>query len=109
MEIITIKEVPVRENKRGVSARFLIDRQAVVVSNVVLQDGEAVPTHITPVDVFFHVLEGRGTVEIGEESQVVSEGQIIVSPANIPHSLKANQGKAFSVLVVKTPNPDKTS
>jgi len=109
MEIITIKEVPVRENKRGVSARFLIDRPDVMVTNVVLKDGEAVPTHTTPVDVFFHVLEGGGTVEIGEESQAVSEGQIIVSPANIPHGLKADQGKAFSVLVVKTPNPGKKS
>ncbi|MBC7083900.1 MAG: hypothetical protein QME82_08440 [Bacillota bacterium] len=34
-------------------------------------------------------------------------GDIVLSPKNIPHGLRAGQSEDFSVLVVKTPNPEK--
>lgn len=105
MEIIRVNEMPATVTPRGVRARFLIDRPDVVVTNLVMEPGEVVEKHVTPVDVFFHVVEGRGTVEIGDEAGEVKAGDIIVSPASIPHGLRAAADNRFSVLVVKTPNP----
>lgn len=34
-------------------------------------------------------------------------GDIVLSPKNIPRGLWAGQSEDFSVLVVKTPNPEK--
>jgi len=72
---------------------------------MVLNPGESLKKHTTPVDVFFYVLEGEGIVEIGNEKQIVNKDMLVDSPKNIPHCLY-NEGKEiFRVLVVKTPKP----
>lgn len=109
MEIIRISDVPLKGTPRGIQGRSLVDLPDVSVMNLVLAPGEKVPAHVTPVDVLFHVLEGEGSVIIGEERAKVKEGEIIVSPANIPHALEADAGLRFSFLVIKTPNPKKKS
>lgn len=105
MEILRLSEMPLTVNPRGISARFLIDRPDVHVANLVVEPGQTVETHVTPVDVFFYVVEGSGTINIGDETGEVKAGDVIVSPARIPHGLKAAPDGRFSVLVVKTPNP----
>ena len=59
--------------------------------------------HVTPVDVFFYILEGKGVVEIGDEQQEVSKDTIIESPAKIPHRLLNPGNETFRFLVVKVP------
>jgi len=106
MEIIEIAQKEIETTPKGVKARRLVSRPAVAVVNLILEPGGEVKTHTTAVDVYFHVLEGEGTVEVGEEKEKVKAGQIIISPANIPHALYASENTIFSVLVVKTPNPN---
>lgn len=49
---------------------------------------------------------GSGVVIVGDEEIEASDGDIVPSPRDIPHGLKADEGE-FSLLVVKTPNPDR--
>ena len=65
----------------------------------------ALDTHVTPVDVFFYVVSGRGSVEIGAEKAAVQAQDLVFSPQNVPHALQAAEDAPFEVLVVKTPNP----
>lgn len=60
-------------------------------------------------DAFFYVLEGQGVVEIGGEQQRVSQDQLIVSPARIPHRLWNESEAVFRFLVVKTPRQTEPS
>ncbi len=105
MEVIKLAEKQAILNPRGISVKHLITRKDVAVSNVVLQPGQNLPVHTTPVDVFFYVIEGKGRVQIGDEVEEVSATNLVVSPAGIPHGLTADEDSVFSVLVVKTPNP----
>ncbi len=105
MEVIRMSEAAVILNPRGIRARKLLDKAAVQVTNLLLQPKERVDTHVTPVDVFFYVVNGRGTVEIGAETAAVQAQDLVFSPKNVPHALQAAQDAPFEVLVVKTPNP----
>lgn len=105
MEVIHLQEIATATNPRGVQVRHLIRRQDVAVSNLVLKPGETLAAHVTPVDVVFYVVEGRGQIQIGEESAQVAATDLVVSPAGIPHGLTADPDSLLSVLVVKTPNP----
>lgn len=105
MEVVKINSVPLKETPRGIAGRQLIDLPDIHIMNLVLNPGERVPDHVTPVDVLFHVIEGQGTVRIGGETANVEAGEIIVSPAKIPHGLQASEDSKLSVLVMKTPNP----
>ncbi len=105
MEVIKLSEQQTVVNPRGINVKHLIDRNDVAVSNVILQPGQSLPAHTTPVDVFFYVIAGKGKVLLGKEVAEVEATNMIVSPAGIPHGLTADERNVFSVMVVKTPNP----
>lgn len=80
-----------------------------MASMVTLQPGESLKWHVTPVDVFFYVLEGRGIVEIADESAEVEPHMVIESPARIRHRLRNESSETFRFLVFKTPRPTEST
>lgn len=109
MKTIKAHDAPEIQNPHGVSVRKLHDIPHAQVMMIVLNPGEALKLHITPVDVFFYILEGEGVVEIGGERMTVSADTLVESPARVPHRL-INDGQApFRFLVVKTPRPTEST
>lgn len=105
MKAARYTEFPEKENPHKVSVRMIYDHehgQAVVIT---LRPGEALKKHVTPVDVFFYVLEGIGKVEIGDEVKEVGVDTLIESPAKVPHRLFNESDSVFRFLVVKMPRP----
>jgi quercetin dioxygenase-like cupin family protein len=88
-----------------VDARKIYETPHAVAVIITLQPGESLKKHMTPVDVFFYVLEGTGVVEIGNERQTVGKDVLVESPARIPHRWINDSGAVFRVLVVKVPKP----
>jgi len=105
MNIITAHQAPEIDTPHKVSVRKLSDTEHAQAIMITLAPGEALRRHITPVDVFFYVLEGTGIVEIGEERAEVSTDMLIESPAGIVHRLLNEAQETFRFLVVKTPRP----
>ncbi|WP_440947488.1 cupin domain-containing protein [Methanosarcina sp. T3] len=104
MKVIEMKSSPEKPNPHNVSVRMLYDTEHAQAVHIELKPGETLKKHITPVDVFFYVLEGRGVVEIGDEQEEVSRDMLIESPAKVPHRLMNPAGDGiFRVLVVKAP------
>jgi mannose-6-phosphate isomerase-like protein (cupin superfamily) len=98
-----------RPNAHNVSVKKLMDTEHAQVLLMELKPGEGLKSHITPVDVFFYILDGSGIVEIGEESEKVEKDTLVESPAGIPHRL-VNDGKGpFKFLVVKIPRQRETT
>ena len=106
MNILNAFEAPKIKTAHKVSARKLMDYEHALVVMLDLKPNETLLPHITPVDVFFYILEGRGEVKIGDEIQKVKKDDIIFSPAKIVHLLRNPHDNAnFRFLVVKTPKP----
>lgn len=105
MKIHDLWALPVSENPHHVDARRIYDTDHATAVVITLQPGESLKKHVTPVDVFFYVLEGRGVVEIGDESAEVEKDFVVESPAKIPHRWKNESEERFRVLVVKVPRP----
>lgn len=105
MKVTRFKEVFPQPNPHHVDARKIYDTEHAVVVIITLQPGESLKRHITPVDVFFYVLEGTGVIEIGDERETVEKDTLVESPAGIPHRWINESSAAFRVLVVKVPRP----
>ena len=105
INMVSYKDASVQETPHGVDVRKLLDSEHVQVIEIKLMPGEGLKKHITPVDVFFYVLEGTGIVEIGEEQAEVTLDQLVESPKGIPHRLMNESDSPFRFLVVKTPKP----
>ncbi|MEA3430615.1 MAG: cupin domain-containing protein [Nanoarchaeota archaeon] len=105
MKITKIETVNSSPNHHNIDARNIYNTKHASVTHLTLQAGESLKRHITPVDVFFYVLEGTGIVEIGDAQQEVHKDTIIESPAKIPHCLYNKSNSVFRVLVAKVPRP----
>jgi mannose-6-phosphate isomerase-like protein (cupin superfamily) len=105
MKIINWKDQEVVKTPHNVDVRKIYDYENAQVMHIRLQPGEALKPHITPVNVFFYILEGIVDVRIGDETYSVSEDYLIESPAGIVHNLSNNSSSVSRIMVVKSPRP----
>ena len=105
MKIIDVNKVEIADTSHNVAIKKLFNFEHATIVHIELKPGEALKKHITPVDVTFYILEGKGIVDIGEESANVIKDQLIFNPAKIPHTLMNDSDKDFRFLVIKTPTP----
>ena len=105
MKITDVSKVASGPNPHHVDARKVYESPHAVAVVITLQPGESLKKHLTPVDVFFYVLEGTCTVEIGNERATCTKDMLIESPAKIPHRWINESTAVFRVLVVKVPKP----
>lgn len=59
-------------------------------------------------DKLYFVLEGSGDAQVGDETQEVRRGDLILAPAGVPHGLKNTGLEPLVVLVVFAPPPRKS-
>lgn len=105
MTITTVTETPTNNNVHKVDARMLYNKDSAQVVHMQLNPGESLKPHITPVDVFFFVIEGTPDVLIGEEKQRVEPNSLVESPKDIVHCIYNNTDAIARILVVKAPRP----
>jgi len=80
MKIVDVSKEPISETPHRVDARKTSTTPSTRLRWVItLAPGEALKKHITPVDVFFYVLEGTGIVEIGDERAEVEKDHLVDS------------------------------
>lgn len=105
MKALHISDIAINANIHGVETRKFQENAYVQAVHLTLKPGEKLKKHITGVDVFFYVLEGKGIVEIGDEKKEVSKDTYIDSPAHIPHCWYNESNDILRILVIKTPCP----
>lgn len=105
MKIIDVAKQEIIETAHKVDVRKLYDKDSAQVMHITLKPGEALKPHITPVDVFFYVLEGVVDIRIGDETISVDKDKLVESPKNIVHNLSNNSDSDARIMVVKAPKP----
>ncbi|MFZ2330478.1 MAG: cupin domain-containing protein [Atribacterota bacterium] len=105
MIIRKLQDTPIMKTAHNVDARNLYDTENAVISVITLQPGQALKKHITPVDVAFYVLRGKGIVEVGKEKQEVEANTLIESPKDIVHCWYNESDEELSFMVIKVPKP----
>ena len=82
----------------AVVSRTVIDKPVGTITAFAFDAGEGLSEHTAPYDAFVQVLDGEAEVNIEGVIHNVSAGEIIIMPANKPHSLRAV--KRFKMLLV---------
>lgn len=105
MIIKKVNEASVSKNPHKVESKQIYNNSSAQASHITLQPGESLKPHITPVDVFFYILEGTPEIMVGDEKEIVHPDSLVESPKDIPHCIYNNTDKIVRVLVVKAPKP----
>lgn len=103
MIIKNVKDSPLMENPHQVDVRRLYNRDNAQAMHMTLQPGQSLKPHITPVDVFFYILEGTPDVKVGDETVTVEKDSLVESPKNIVHCISNSSNSIARILVVKAP------
>jgi len=90
------------ENAGEITAKKMFGEYGVFSSG---EFSESLKPHITPVDVFFYILEGVVDIRVSDETIAVEKDNLVESPKDIVHCLSNSSGNLSRILVVKSPKP----
>jgi len=73
----------------SVVSRTLIDKKAGTVTMFAFDEQQGLSEHTAPYDAMVQIIDGEAEITISGKTHHLQEGEIIIMPANHPHSLKA--------------------
>lgn len=88
MPIVSLSALSPREIFPGIRAR-LVHTDRVTHSWVELDEGASFPDHHHPHEQIVSVLDGTLEIVVGGEAHVVTAGQVLVIPPDVPHHGRA--------------------
>ena len=81
----------------SIVSRTLSDKDSGTLTLFAFDAAQGLSEHSAPFDAFVQILDGEAELTIGGQVTAGKAGDMIVMPANIPHSLRAS--KKFKMLL----------
>ncbi len=83
--------------KDSIVSRTIIDKKSGTVTFFAFDEGQGLSEHTAPFDALVYLLDGEAEIVISGKAFHLKEGEMIIMPANHPHSLKAT--KKFKMML----------
>ena len=91
----------VKYQENAVVSSEIIKKDAGTVTVFAFDKGQGLSEHTAPFDALVNIIEGRAEVSISGKLFTVKEGEMIIMPANKPHSLKAMEKFKMLLVMIK--------
>lgn len=85
----------------SVVSRTLLDRKIGTITLFAFDSGQGLSEHTAPYDAFVQVFDGAAEITIDGIVHKVSSGEILIMPANVPHSLKAVERFKMMLVMIR--------
>ena len=79
----------VEYSKDSIVSKTILNKSVGTITLFAFDRGQALSEHTAPYDAVVQILDGTARITIGSEDKTVTQGQIIVMPANVPHAVGA--------------------
>lgn len=91
----------VKYQENAVVSSEIIRKDAGVVTIFAFDKGQGLSEHTAPFDALVHIIDGEAEVRISAKPFILKEGEMIIMPANEPHSLKAVERFKMLLVMIK--------
>jgi quercetin dioxygenase-like cupin family protein len=91
----------VKYQENAVVSSEILKKDAGTVTVFAFDKGQGLSEHTAPFDALVNIIDGRAEVSISGKLFTVKEGEMIVMPANKPHSLKAMEKFKMLLVMIK--------
>ena len=91
----------VEYQKESVVSKTLIKKEKGTITVFAFDKEQGLSEHAAPFDALVQVLDGKADILLAGSSNVVSEGEMIIMPANVPHALKAIEKFKMMLVMIK--------
>ena len=85
----------------SVVSKEVIKKEKGTVSVFAFDKGQGLSEHTAPFDALVYILDGQVEINIAGKSHLLKTGQVIIMPANKPHSLKAVERFKMLLVMIK--------
>ena len=85
----------------SVVSKEVIKKEKGTVSVFAFDKGEGLSEHTAPFDALVYILDGQVEIYIAGKARLLKTGQVIIMPANKPHSLKAIERFKMLLVMIK--------
>lgn len=82
----------------SIVSKILIDKPAGSLTLFAFDQGQRLSEHTSPYDAVVQIVDGSAVLNIGDQAVKPETGQIVIMPANIPHSVEAKE--KFKMLLI---------
>lgn len=86
--------------KDAVVSMEIIKKDLGTVTIFAFDKGQGLSEHSAPFDAMVQIVDGEAEITIAGEPHIVSKGEIIIMPANVPHALQAINGPYKMILTM---------
>ena len=91
----------VKYQENAVVSSEILKKDAGTVTVFAFDKDQGLSEHTAPFDALVNIIDGRAEVSISGKLFTVREGELIVMPANKPHSLKAMEKFKMLLVMIK--------
>ncbi len=88
--------------KDSIVSREVVNKTTGTITLFAFDQGQGLSEHTAPFDAAVYVLDGQVQVNISGKPHIVKKGQMIIMPANKPHSLKAIRKFKMLLVMIKS-------
>lgn len=75
--------------KDAIVSKTIIAKKTGTVTLFAFDAGQGLSEHTAPYDAMVHIVDGEGEITIADNGIGVKKGEMVILPANKPHSVKA--------------------
>lgn len=80
-------------------SKALVQNDSVSITLFAFDKGEEISTHVSSGDAMASVLDGKGRFTVGENVFIISEGETLVMPKGVPHSVSGEERFKMQLIV----------
>lgn len=100
-QVFNLKNL-INYHENSIVSRTLIDKKTGTVTLFAIDKGQGLSEHTAPFDALVYMLEGEAEIIISGKSYNLKEEEMIIIPANQPHSLKAVEKFKMLLIMIRS-------
>lgn len=100
MQVKALSDIVNYQDNAVVSSE-IIKKGAGTVTVFAFDKGQGLSEHTAPFDVLVNIIDGQAEVKIAGNPFIVNKGEMIIMPANEPHSLHAVEKFKMLLVMIK--------
>ena len=85
----------------SVVSKTLLDKPVGTITLFAFDKGQRLSTHSAPFDAVVQIVDGKALITIDKAEHILSAGEIIIMPADIPHALYADEKFKMLLTMIK--------
>lgn len=86
----------------AVVSKTLLNKKAGTVTLFAFDKGQGLSEHTAPFDATVQIVDGAAEITVGGELHVVKKAEMLIMPANVPHSVSAAEPFKMMLIMIRS-------